>query len=107
MCNVTPCSRRSWTRNVVASTSLDASSSTSTFHTAALAGGGWGVEDRPLADDEPGAGTLRLSSDSNAAVCEPNSVGEGVVIVRATQARHELVGGGVWDVSRSGGWAVG
>ena len=106
MCSVTPCSRRSWTRSVVASTSLDASSSTSTFHTGAFAGGGCGVEDRPLDELEAAEGTLRLSSDSSAAVCEPSSVGDEVDIVRAGDRARIEVGRGRdgWVSCADGSW---
>lgn len=90
MCNVTPCSLRSCTLSVVASTSFEASSRTSTFHTGALAGAGAGVEDRPFEEEEE-EGTLRLRRERRAAVWYDRR-DEGGAAILGTDEEREVVG---------------
>lgn len=88
MCRVTPLSRRSWTRNVVARISCARWSSIKTFHVGSGALDGPAMPARGplevppllpltrLLDELLGAGALKFSSDSSDATCRSRSEGD-------------------------------
>lgn len=106
MWRVTPCSRRSCTRSVVASTSWLASSRISTFHTS----GRWAPSSNGVPGEDgrgngpaavagaAGGGLLRLSSVRSACVCACSREGRVIAGEMDREAKCAMAASERWTV---------